>query len=32
LIVEVSDTTLRYDLRIKAGLYARAGIVEYWGG
>ena len=30
LIVEVSDTTLRYDLQTKAGLYARAGSVEYW--
>ena len=30
LIVEVSDTTLRYDLRTKAALYARAGIIEYW--
>ena len=29
LLVEVSDTTLRYD-RTKAALYARAGIVEYW--
>lgn len=30
LVVEVSDSTLRYDLRTKAALYARAGIVEYW--
>ncbi len=30
LIVEVSDSTLRYDLRTKAALYARSGIVEYW--
>lgn len=30
LLVEVSDTTLSYDLTTKAGLYARAGIVEYW--
>ena len=29
LIVEVSDTTLRLDRR-KAGLYAAAGIAEYW--
>lgn len=28
--VEVSDTTLRDDLRTKAALYARAGIPEYW--
>jgi Uma2 family endonuclease len=30
LVVEVSDTTLRFDLRNKADLYARARIVEYW--
>ena len=30
LVVEVSDSTLRSDLRNKAALYARAGIVEYW--
>jgi Uma2 family endonuclease len=30
LIVEISDTTLRYDLRTKASLYSRAGIAEYW--
>jgi Uma2 family endonuclease len=30
LAVEVSDTTLRADLRIKAPLYARTGIPEYW--
>lgn len=30
LIVEVSDTTLRYDMTTKAALYARAGIPEYW--
>lgn len=30
LVVEVSDTTLRFDLRTKALPYARAGIVEYW--
>jgi Uma2 family endonuclease len=30
LVVEVSDTTLRFDLTVKAQLYARAGIVEYW--
>lgn len=30
LAVEISDSTLAFDLRIKAGLYARAGIVEYW--
>jgi Uma2 family endonuclease len=30
LVAEVSDTTLRTDLIVKARLYARAGIAEYW--
>lgn len=30
LVVEVSDTSLRTDLIVKARLYARAGIAEYW--
>jgi Uma2 family endonuclease len=30
LVVEVSDTTLGFDLTKKAALYARAGIAEYW--
>ena len=30
LLVEVSDTTLRFDLSNKALLYARLAIVEYW--
>src|SRR5579871_2339099 len=30
LVVEVSDTTLRFDRTTKAGLYTRAGIREYW--
>jgi Uma2 family endonuclease len=30
LVVEISDTTLGFDLTTKADLYARAGIVEYW--
>jgi Uma2 family endonuclease len=30
LIVEVSDTTLRYDRVRKGPLYARAGIDDYW--
>jgi Uma2 family endonuclease len=30
LIVEVSDTTLAYDLTTKAELYATAGITDYW--
>jgi Uma2 family endonuclease len=30
LVVEVSDSTLRFDHIIKLPLYARAGIPEYW--
>ncbi len=30
LAVEVSDSTVAFDLTVKAALYARAGIVEYW--
>ncbi|HLK61372.1 MAG TPA: Uma2 family endonuclease [Chthonomonadaceae bacterium] len=30
LCIEVADTTLAYDLSVKAGLYARAGLIEYW--
>lgn len=30
LVMEVSDTTVRYDQNTKADLYARAGFVEYW--
>ncbi|HLM56428.1 MAG TPA: Uma2 family endonuclease [Pyrinomonadaceae bacterium] len=30
LVVEVADTTLRYDRRVKVPLYARAGIPEVW--
>jgi Uma2 family endonuclease len=30
LVVEISDSTLRFDLGTKANLYARAEIVEYW--
>jgi Uma2 family endonuclease len=30
LVVEVADSTLGFDLRTKAALYARAGIAEYW--
>ena len=30
LVVEVSDTTLLFDLSVKAKLYARAAIPEYW--
>jgi Uma2 family endonuclease len=30
LLVEVSDTTLRYDLDVKVPFYARHGVVEVW--
>jgi Uma2 family endonuclease len=30
LLIEISDTTLRYDLTVKASLYATHGIPEYW--
>jgi Uma2 family endonuclease len=30
LVVEVSQTTLPFDRHQKAGLYARAGVPEYW--
>ena len=30
LLIEVSDTTLRNDLRTKKGLYARHGVAELW--
>lgn len=30
LAIEISDTTLRKDLRTKADLYARLGVREYW--
>jgi Uma2 family endonuclease len=30
LIVEISDTSLDFDLGVKAALYARAGIADYW--
>jgi Uma2 family endonuclease len=30
LLIEVSDTTLEYDRRVKVPLYARAGVVEVW--
>ncbi|WP_204137550.1 Uma2 family endonuclease [Halomicronema sp. CCY15110] len=30
LIVEVADTSLRYDRKVKGSLYAKAGIAEYW--
>ena len=30
LVIEVADSSLRYDLSLKSELYARAGIPEYW--
>jgi Uma2 family endonuclease len=30
LLIEISDTTVRYDRRTKARLYAEAAIPEYW--
>lgn len=30
LLVEISDTTKRFDSTTKGALYARAGIAEYW--
>ena len=30
LVIEVSDSTLRYDRKAKAGIYAGAGIADYW--
>jgi Uma2 family endonuclease len=30
LVIEVSDTTLAYDVRIKAPLYARHGVAGLW--
>ena len=30
LVIEISDSSLDFDLRKKAQLYARAGIIEYW--
>jgi len=30
LVLEIADSTLNFDLRVKAALYARAGVIEYW--
>lgn len=30
LVIEVADSTLAYDVRTKAPLYARSGVPEYW--
>lgn len=29
-MVEVGDSSLNFDLTVKASLYARAGVSEYW--
>jgi Uma2 family endonuclease len=29
-VIEIADSSLRYDRDVKAPLYAREGIVEYW--
>ncbi len=29
-MVEIADSTLKFDLTVKAALYARADIAEYW--
>lgn len=30
LVIEVADSSIDYDLRVKAPLYARHGVPEYW--
>ncbi len=30
LLIEVGDTSIRYDRKVKAPLYARHGVPEYW--
>ncbi len=30
LLIEVSSTTLSFDLKVRAALYARHGVAEYW--
>jgi Uma2 family endonuclease len=30
LVIEIADSSARHDLEVKARLYARAGIPEYW--
>lgn len=30
LVVEVADSSLQYDMNVKARLYAEAGVPEYW--
>jgi Uma2 family endonuclease len=30
LLIEIAESSIRYDRQVKAALYARAGIPEYW--
>ena len=30
LVIEISDTTLKYDRQVKLPLYAQSGVPEYW--
>jgi Uma2 family endonuclease len=30
IVIEIADTSAAFDLSVKAGLYARAGVREYW--
>ncbi len=30
LVVEIADSSVKFDLTVKARLYARAGIADYW--
>ncbi len=30
LVVEIADTTVRFDRRDEGSLYARAGVLDYW--
>jgi Uma2 family endonuclease len=30
LVIEISDSSVRHDLKVKARIYAKAGIPEYW--
>ena len=30
VVIEIADTSAAFDLSVKAGLYARAGVPEYW--
>lgn len=30
LVIEISDSTLAYDLQVKAPMYARQGVSDYW--